>query len=242
MIMSPVTWLSVVANELSMAPGFVVELDRQLRAQAQTSAGVDLSDGGYALLPPDGGFVVQFRKVGDTVIGCIEGDLVDPAAHGHPVALAWRSPGAPGQRIRPDQEPTDLEFFWLDLPIAELSAGTRIDTSAAEKAVTARFPIDWDVHDWSSTRVRWVAQRAFTPGKLAALTITVRDAVRDWNEREPNKIHYLGEPEVSPDQVVVTFYLDLGPAGPDALVALINAVAASPTANAIARGAIGRRA
>lgn len=89
--MSPVTWLSVLTAEIPMASGFEVELDRQLRAQAQTSAGIDLSDGGYALLPPDGGFVVRFRTVGSTVVGFIEGDLVDPSAHGHPVVLAWRA-------------------------------------------------------------------------------------------------------------------------------------------------------
>jgi len=149
---------------------------------------------------------------------------------------------APDQQISPDHAPMDIEFFWLELPIAELSAGTRIDTSAAEEAVTARFPIEWDVHDWSSAHLQWVAHRAFTPDELAALTTTVRDAVRDWNEREPNKIHYLSEPSISPDQRVVAFYLDLGPVCSGAVVTVLNAVAASPIADAIARGAVGRRA
>src|SRR5687768_10915130 len=102
--MSAVTWLTALTNELAMPSWFVAELDRQLRAQAQSAAGIDLADGGYALLPPDGGFVVQFRKVGATAIGVIEGYLVDAAAQGHPVTLAWRSRSHPDQPLRPTED------------------------------------------------------------------------------------------------------------------------------------------
>lgn len=239
--MPSVTWLTILTNEIAMSKGFASELERQLRAQAQALAGIDLADGGYALAPPDGGFTAQFRTVAHIVIGVIEAYVVDPAARGHAVALAWRSRSRPDQRIEPTDDAADVEFFWLALPIAELSADTRLDVSAVAKAVTAGFPIDWDVHDWSSMRLRWVARRGFSPDEQTALATALADALRDWNTSASAKIHYVSEPRLSPDRSVVEFYVDLGAAGPDAVVSLINAVAASAAAPAIARAALGRR-
>lgn len=239
--MPPVTWLTVLTDKIAMAKGFAGELDRQLRAQAKSSAGIDLADGGYALLPPDGGFAVQFRTIANTVVGVIEAELVDPAAMGHVVALAWRSRSHPDQRIEPNHDATDVEFFWLALPIAELAAGTQLDVSAVANAVTAGFPIDWDVHDWSSVRLRWVARGGFSLDEQTALATALAAAVRDWNASAAHKIHYVSEADVSPDRSVVGFYADLGAAGPDAAVALVNAVATSAAAPAIARAAVGRR-
>jgi hypothetical protein len=240
-IMSPVHWLTVLTDQIAMAKGFAGELERQLRAQARFAAGIDLADGGHALLPPDGGFAVQFRTVAGTVVGVIEADLVDPAAIGHAVALAWRSRSHPDQRIEPNHDAADVEFFWLALPVAELAAGTQLDVSAVANAITAGFPIEWDVHDWSSVRLRWMARRGFSPDEQAALTAALAGAVRDWNASARHKIHHVSEADVAPDRHVVGFYADLGAAGPDAVVALVNAVAASAAAPMIARAAIGRR-
>src|SRR6185295_6965432 len=124
--MPSVTWLTILTNEIAMSKGFASELERQLRAQAQALAGIDLADGSYALAPPDGGFTAQFRTVAHIVIGVIEAYVVDPAARGHAVALAWRSRSRPDQRIEPTDDAVDVEFFWLALPIAELSADTRL--------------------------------------------------------------------------------------------------------------------
>jgi hypothetical protein len=112
--------------------------------------GADIASGDYTLPPPDQGFAVQFRTTGGSGGGVTEGVLVDPSAFGHPVALGWRATGATDQPIQPDQDRGDLEFFWLQFPIAELAAGTRVDTSAAAAAVTALFPVEWTVHQWSS--------------------------------------------------------------------------------------------
>jgi len=240
-VMPRVTWLTMLTEHVAMAKGFVSELERQLREQAQKLAHIDIADGGFALLPPDDRFTVEFRPVADTVIGVIEAVLVDPAGRGHDVALAWRSTRHPAQRIGPDHEGADLEFFWLELPIAELAAGTRLDTRAVAKAVKAGFPVDWDIHHWESATLRLVARHPFTADEQVALAMALGDALRDWNAAAADKIHYVSEPEVSPDRSVIGFYVDLGAAGPDAIVALINAAAASPVAPAIARAAVAQK-
>jgi hypothetical protein len=103
-------------------------------------AGVHLDNGGYMLAPPDDGFVVQFLSSGSDMVGVIQGFLVDPAAFGHPVTLGWRATGAPGQPIHPDEDRDDLEFFWTEFPVAELSVNRRLDTSAAAAPRARRFP------------------------------------------------------------------------------------------------------
>lgn len=224
-----------------MAPGFRAALDQQLRREAQRLAGVDLASGDFTLLPPDGGFAVRFLTTGGVVVGAIEGMLVDPSAFGHPVALCWRATGAADQPIQPDQERDDLEFVWLQFPIAELSAGTRIDTRAVAAAVTAAFPVEWDVHHWASASLLLHAHRAFTVEDEAALVAAVQRAVADWNAREPRKIHYLAEPEIAADRATLRFYVDLGSAGPEAVVAVLDALGAAPAARAIARCTVGRQ-
>jgi hypothetical protein len=120
--------------------------------------------------------------------------LVDPSAFGHPVVLGWRATGATDQAIRPDQERDDLEFVWPQFPIAELAGDTTVDTRAAAAAVTAAFPVEWDVHHWASVSLVLHAHRAFTVDEQAALVAAVQRAVGDWNAREAVKIHYLAEP------------------------------------------------
>lgn len=238
--MHPASWLEVLAAEIAMAPGFLATLDQQLRSHARSLIGVDdIVNGGYTLLPPDQGFTVQFRTAGGGVVGVIEGMLVDPSAFAHQVALGWRARGAT-EAIPPDQERDDLEFFWIEFPIAELSAGTHVDTSAAAAAVTTRFPVEWDVHQWESLRLVLNAHHAFTVDELDALNAAVQRAVDDWNAREPNVIDYLGEPQSSPDRAKVRWYLDLNVAGADAVVAVINALDAPSAASAIARCFVGR--
>jgi hypothetical protein len=239
--MPRVTWLTLLTENIAMAKGFVSELERQLREQAQDAAHIDVTDGGFALLPPDDRFAVEFRPVADTVIGVIEAVLVDPAGHGHDVALAWRSTSHPDRRIGPDHDGADVEFFWLELPIAELAAGTQLDTRAVAKAVKAKFPVDWDVHHWESAMLRFVARHPFTADQQVALAMALGDALRDWNASATAHIDYVSEPDVSPDRSVIGFYVDLGAAGPDAIVALINAAAASPVAPVIARAAVGQK-
>jgi len=242
--MPRVTWLTLLTDQITMAKGFVSELERQLREQAQAAAHIDVTDGGFALLPPDDHFAVEFRPVagtGSDVIGVIEAVLVDPAGHGHDVALAWRSTRHPDRRIEPDHDGTGLEFFWLELPIAELTAGTQLDTRAVAKAVKAKFPVDWDVHHWDSAMLRFVARQPFTADEQVALAMALGDTLRDWNASAADKIDYVSEPDVSPDRSVIGFYVDLGAAGPDAIVALLNAAAASPAAIAIARAAVSQK-
>ena len=241
MTMAPPRWLHVLAAEIAMAPGFVAALDEQLRRQAQRLAGVDLASGDFTLLPPDGGFAVQFHTTAGVVVGAIDGVLVDPSAFGHPVALGWRATGATDQAIRPDQERDDLEFVWLQFPIAELSGGTTVDTRAAAAAVTAGFPVEWDVHHWASVSLQLQAHRSFTVDEQAALVAVVQRAVGDWNAREALKIHYLAEPELAADRTALRFYIDLGSAGPEAVVAVLNALGGAPAARAVARCTVGRR-
>ena len=239
--MAPARWFDMLAAEIRMAPGFAAALETQLRDHARTLAGVDIASGDYSLLPPDHGFTVTFRTTGDVVVGVIEGVLVDPSAFGHPVVLSWRATGAAGERIQPDQARSDLEFFWLQFPIAELSAGTRVDTAAIASQVTAPFPVDWDVHHWSSVWLALHAQRAFTADEVAALIAVVQRAVRDWNARESAKISYLAEPEIAPDRTALRCYLDLGASGAAAVVAVLQALGAAPAAATIARVVVGRQ-
>jgi hypothetical protein len=237
--MAPMTWLTLLGRDLAMADEFAGELDRQLRDQARTLAGIELSSGRFALMPPDDGFTVRFRTVADRVVGVIEGYLVDPSASGHPVALGWRSRGVPGRRVEPGEPPGDAEFFWLQLPIAELSAGTRLDTSEAARAISAAFPVAWDLHDPTSAYLHWRTRRALTGEEQAGLASAIGDATQAWNAREARKLHYVGDPRVSPDGAEIGFYVDLGSAGTDALVTLVNAVASSPVAALITGARIG---
>lgn len=234
--MASITWLTVLINELAMADGFAAELDRQLCAQARSLAGIDLAKG-YALLPPDDGFVVRFQTIGPAVLGIVDGYLVDPKAEGHPVTLGWRSRTTPDRKVEPSDRGDEVEFAWLELPVAELSSRTRADTPA----VSARFPVEWNVDTWTSVRLRWRARQPFSAADQAALTTAIAGALRAWNAGTADKIHYVSEPEVAADRTEIAFYVDLGPAGADGVVALINAVAASPLADAIARVAVGLR-
>jgi len=102
------------------------------------------------------------------------------------------------------------------------ASGTRVDTSAAAATVTAPFPVEWNVHQWSSVWLVLHAHRAFTIDELAALIAAVQRAVRNWNAREPHKIQYLAEPEIARDRAALRCYLDLGAAGASAVVAAIN--------------------
>jgi hypothetical protein len=107
--------------------------------------------------------------------------------------------------------------------------------------VKARFPVDWDVHQWEGLALVLHAQRAFSVGEVEALNAAVQRAVRDWNTREANTIDYLGEPERDPNRTWIRWYLDLGVAGADVLVETINALDVIPAANAIARCSVGQR-
>ena len=238
--MAPALWLKVLAGAVEMAPGFLAALDQQLRGHARTLTGVDIGSD-YTLLPPDDGFSVQFHTAETAVIGAIEGFLVDPSAFGHPVALGWRARGAAEQPIAPDQEHADLEFFWLQFPIAELAAGRHAVATAAPTAVNARFPVEWDVHPWQDVFLLLRAHRRFTLGALDALNAALRRAVRDWSARRPHEIDYLGEPQIAPDRSAVRWHLDLNVPDAGPVVAVINALDATPTATQIAQCVAGRR-
>jgi hypothetical protein len=241
--MEPTSWLHVLATEIEMAPGFLAALDQQLRSHARSLVGADdIANGGYTLLPPDDGFSVQFRSTDTGVVGVIEGELVDPSAFAHPVTLGWRARGAPGLPSHPNQERDDLEFFWMAFPIGALSAGTRADTAAAAATVTAPFPVDWDVHNWEGGV--WLGlhtHRPFDVAELDALNLAVQRAVRDWNAHDPNGIDYIARPEIAPDHVSIRWYLDVGVAGADVLVDVINALGVVPAASAVVRCSVGRR-
>jgi hypothetical protein len=230
-------WLDLLAAEIAMAPAFRRALDEQLRGRARAASGIELADGNYALLPPDGGFVVRFQSLGAATIGTIDGFLVDPSAFGHPVTLGWRNDVRP---VGPDEDPAGCAFFWLAFPDATLAAGSRIDTNALAASVAAPFPIDWDVHHASSVWLQWRGRHEFDEAALAALTTALADSVRNWNARDAGKIHFLAPPERCRDGGVA-YYLDLGSAGLACIPALVDAVGASPAASAIVCATIGAR-
>ena len=118
-------WLYRLAAEIDMAPGFLAALDAQLCRQARQLLGTDdFVCNDHPLLPPDHGFHVQFLPASDGgVVGVIDGYLIDPTAFGHPVTFAWRAIRTPNQRVSPDQERDDLQFFWVTFPTAELTGG-----------------------------------------------------------------------------------------------------------------------
>jgi len=245
MIMASASWLQLLAAELTVAPGFLAALDVQLRQHAEQLIGVDdIANGDYALVPPDRGFAVDFRRGDEGVVGTIEGFLVDPTGFGHPVVFGWRGRGAADQDqpIPLDQERDDFECFWIAFPIEELLRGTRVDTSAAAAAIAARFPVDWDVHRWDDVWLAIHAQRAFTPDEQVALEAAVGRVVGEWNAREEHPIHYVARSEAAPDRTSIRWYIDLGAAGERAVIALINALdSVTATADAIARCTVGRR-
>lgn len=52
-------------------------------------------------------------------------------------------------------------------------------------------------------------------------------------------IHYVAEAEYAPDHSTVRWYIDLGGAGLDAVVAMINALGSTVSAQEVARCAVG---
>jgi hypothetical protein len=229
----PAVWLHLLAAEIAVSAKFLATLDVQLRDHARQLIGVDeIAKGDYALVPPDDGFAVQFRSHGAAVVGAIDGYLVDPSAFGHPVSIGWQARGAAGgQAVRPDEDRDDIEAFWIEFPVAALTAGTRVDTTAIAGAITAPFPIAWDVHRWDSVWLAIHAVRALTTGDVDALNLTLANAIDD----------YVAKPVIASDATTIEWYLDLGGAGADSLSAAIDRLGALPIASAIDRCTVGRR-
>jgi hypothetical protein len=120
----PAVWLHLLTVEIQVSAKFLAMLDAQLREHARQLIGVDeIANGDYSLVPPDEGFAVQFRSHEGAVVGVIDGYLVDPTAFGHPVSIGWRARGAAAsQPVRADEDRDDIDAFWIEFPVAELTA------------------------------------------------------------------------------------------------------------------------
>jgi hypothetical protein len=181
-------------------------------------------------MPPDEGFTVELRRNGAAIVGVIEGYLVDPTAFGHPVAFAWRSREA-DRPVLPDEDRDDVECFWIEFPVAALSAGTRIDTAALAAAITAPFPIEWDVHRWETVWLAIHADHVLTSAEQDAVDQALRNAIDE----------YVAKPTIAADATAIEWYVDLGGAGADVVIAAINRLGTLPIASAITRCTVGRR-
>src|SRR5262245_6212371 len=125
--MATIDWHTLLVTQIPMAPAVAAKLSHQLVSQARALAGVALDDGGYAIAPPDHAFTVQHTRVDDVIIASIEVDLIGPDAMAHPAVLAWRSRAGADPELAPQRSASDLEFFWLTFPAAEIARPKRID-------------------------------------------------------------------------------------------------------------------
>ena len=245
--MNEIDWLTLLKASLPMHPRFLEELQRQASQSARLLAGVDLSSGQYALMPPDEDFSVDFRQTvapdGDTeTLGFVSGDLVGPDAEGYPAVLAWRSRTHPSTRITPDMDPASegpLEFFWMEFPIAEL-AGQRASSQAANGLLASfSFAVERTIQTWPDVWLNIQGKVPFTPDDVDAIASNLDGTLEHWNTTHDSKIHYRSKPEILPDCNRLVIHIDFGTAGEDALESLLSALNNSTIATVIERCIVG---
>ena len=227
-----VEWHSVLVAELSITPDIAAELSRQLVSEAQALADVALDDGLHAFLSFDT-FSVQYHDVGEEAIASVEGDLVGPDAMGHTAIIGWRSRTGADLRLTPDRGATDLEFFWLSLPVDELRNPERIDVSGWLRQNRFGFEVDTDLYTLPDISLRFVARTTFSDDDVDMIVDAVAAAIRAWNERGVGLVHYCSEPKMAGDRRMVRFHVDLGGGQLDALAEILRAVDLSPVCAAI---------
>ena len=238
--MATFEWHTVLVTQIPMAPAVAAKLSHQLVSQARALAGVALDDGGYALAPPDRAFSVQYSRVDGATIAAIDADLVGPDAVGHPAVLAWRSTAGADLKLTPQRSASDLEFFWLTFPAAEIARPKRIDTGDWLVRNRFGFDVDLELYTLPDIWLRFTARTAFTPEEVTNIASAIGAAIAAWNRRGQTLVHYCSEPEIPTDRRTVANHIDLGSAQLDALAEIIRAVDASSAGAAVGRCYVGR--
>jgi hypothetical protein len=234
-------WHTLLVAQIPMAPAVAAALSHQLCGQARALAGVELDDGGHAFVPADQAFTVQYIRVNGVTIASIEGYLIGPDAMGHPAVLAWRSKAGADLELTPPRRASDLEFFWLIFPAAEIARPNRIDTGDWLVRNRFGFEVDLELYTLPDIWLRFTARTAFTPEELTNIASAIGAAIAAWNMRGQTLVHYCSEPEIPADRRTVAVHIDLGSAQLDALADIIRAVEASSAGAAVGRCYVGRR-
>jgi hypothetical protein len=238
--MATLEWHWYLVEQIPMAPAVAAKLSHQLVSQARALAGITLDDGDYLLAPAGHAFTVQYSRVDGVTIATIDADLVGLDATGHQAVLAWRSTAGADLELTPDRGASDLEFFWLTFPAAELAHPIRIDTG--EWLVRNRFGFDVDLELYSLPDIwlRFTARTAFTPEEVTDISAAIGAGIAAWNMRGQTFVHYCSKPEIPADHRTVANHIDLGSAQLDGLAEIIRAVDASSAGAAVGRCYVGR--
>jgi hypothetical protein len=239
--MASIEWHTLLVAQIPMTPAVAAELSHQLCSQARALAGVALDDGGYAIAPPDHAFTVQYTVVNGATIASIEGDLIGPDASGHPAVLAWRSRTGADPELTPERGASDLEFFWLTFPAAELARPNRIDTGDWLVRNRFGFDVDLELYTLPDIWLRFTARAAFTPDEVTDISAAIGAAIAAWNMHGQTFVHYCSEPEIPADRRTIANHIDLGSGQLDALAEIIRAVDTSAAGAAVGRCYVGRR-
>jgi hypothetical protein len=225
--------------QIPMAPAVAAKLSHQLCSQARALAGIALDDGCYALAPAGDAFTVQYSRVDGVTIATIDADLVGPDAMGHQAVLAWRSTAGADLELTPQRSASDLEFFWLTFPAAEIAHPRRIDTGDWLVRNRFGFDVDLELYTLPDIWLRFTARTAFTPEEVTNIASAIGTAIAAWNMRGQTVVHYCSEPEIPADRRTVANHIDLGSAQLDGLAEIIRAVDASSAGAAVGRCYVG---
>jgi hypothetical protein len=220
-------WHTLFCRQLGFGSHFEREFGEQLGTEAAREAGVDLRRGAF-LAPADPDAI----SYGDDGASRADTDLVAPDGLGRPVTVAWRCASHPGERLGPGAPPARergcrLLAWWDALPVEELR---REQPRAVQLPAALTSALPFDIELWPSAFPD-VSLDIRTGGPLAAGCLERAGDALDlaaarWNARPAGApgIRYVGDPEqLGEDRFQV--HIDMGGEGPDALAALLAALA-----------------
>lgn len=238
-------WAQMFCDTLAGSETFCDAVRRRLGQQAAERAGLNLEEGFF--LVPEAPSAIRFDEQGT---GHLATDLAGPDAFGVPVALAWRCAKLPGLPVRPEKvaENCGLEIWWETFPAEELrtrySAPGKPPWPISRDFVFAPsafpFTVEWRRFPWPSVWLELETAGDPGPEEIERVLLAARET---WNlqARERGAIHDLtASHPLGPGRWEV--YVDFGSAGPNALVALLDALREAPfeVRRVVVRGAPAR--
>lgn len=226
-------WNTLLLQQLAASQAFADAMDAQLGEQARQMAGIDLLDGRFSILPVDGDFEVERKRIGDRVVSAVEVDLIGPDGAAEPAVVAWSSKQRAGEPVDPSSS-TDgdaIQFFWARFPIEEMQRYASKQTHAI--TATARFPVTTSVFGWPDVMVVLELDKV-DEDVAKRVAIALDDAIERWNATAESKIHHRG-PVRAVGAHTLQVHVDFGSASPDAMGELVEALDTAFAAGEIIR-------
>jgi hypothetical protein len=221
-------WLDLFCDALAAGPAFRQRLDEGLRPGFV--AATHQEPCGWTLVPPPEGIAVAADGTAEAVT-----DLVGPDAQGWPVTVCWRLDGGSCQlpsdpQVEAAAAQGTLRVWWQSGP--ELQPAT---AAALPDVGPLPFAIEFRPYPWPDV---WL-EIQLAPGAdairvLTGLVTRLQAVQQRWNASGPGLIHQVGSQAavLGPDVAVVN--IDFGSAGPPALAAVLQALAAdAPTVRTV---------